>query len=923
MTIFAQTHQTHQTTENLVNNPEASNGDANTSLNKSNNENSGLNVVSEQFKIWRRQLQTIITQMRQAGDIDTLVKITVKEVRDRIGCDRTLIYRFDSPESGVVIEESRIGGWTPVLGETLPPIIFGFYITQDYSEPVVIDNVNQVELTPYQKQVLEKFHIKASLSLPILVEGKVWGLLVANNCASPRQWHEVEISLMSQIAIEFTYRLYTFEVEKQRQQEIEARKAVAKIIDKVVRIPEIVTVFQTTTQEVRQILRCDRVAVYRFTPDWSGEFISESVGNDWIKLVGSGIKTVWEDTHLQTTKGGRYATGETFVVNDIYQMGHSPCHIDILEQFQIKAYIITPLFSGVKLWGLLAAYQNSDFRKWQPWEISFLTQIGMQFGVAITQAEYLEQLQIKSEQLSQIAEQEKALAKIVNRIRQLSSLETIFRTTTQEVRQLLRCDRVTLYRFNPDWSGEFIAESVTSGYIRFVEPDFKAIWEDTYLQTTDGGCFAKGESYSANNVHEMKLTPCYLEILEQLEIRAYIASPVFFGKKLWGLLTAFQHSAPRNWEDSEVSLLSRTADQLGLSLQQAEYLQQLQTQSVKLSEAAEREKTAKEQLQQQAIQLLTAVKPALTGDLRVRAPITEDILGTISDAYNNTLQALRQIVIQLQNAAQQVASTSSSSSSGVEKLRNLAQQQSEDISVAISQLQQMLNSSSAVSSSAELVKLAVQTANRKVESGDKAMNMTVEAIQGIRETVAQTSKKIKRLSESSQKISKVVNLISNFATQTNVLALNAAIEATRAGEYGKGFAVVADEVRSLSRQSAAATIEIEKLVQEIQQETGEVSVAMETGIEQVLEGTSLVTETRQNLNEIVVATAEISQLLQQITEATQKQMSQSTSVTTSMKDVADIANKTFAESNEIAAVFNQLSVMAQELLVTASKFKVN
>jgi methyl-accepting chemotaxis protein PixJ len=168
-----------------------------------------------------------------------------------------------------------------------------------------------------------------------------------------------------------------------------------------------------------------------------------------------------------------------------------------------------------------------------------------------------------------------------------------------------------------------------------------------------------------------------------------------------------------------------------------------------------------------------------------------------------------------------------------------------------------------------------------------------------------------------------VNLISNFATQTNVLALNAAIEATRAGEYGKGFAVVADEVRSLSRQSAAATIEIEKLVQEIQAETGEVAMAMETGIQQVLEGTNLVSETRRNLNAIVAATAQISQLLEQITAATQTQMTRSVSVTTSMQQVAEISHNTVAQAQALAEVFQQLLATAKELLTTASQFKVN
>jgi methyl-accepting chemotaxis protein PixJ len=879
------------------------------------------NKITEQLKNWRKQIQEIKVQMRQTLDMDILAKVTVKEIREKLSCDRVLIYRFYSPETGVVIEEARLTSWTPTLNENLPSIIFG--IDRDSLEPVVIDDINQIDLSPYQKQLLEKFQIKASLIVPIIVENKVWGLLAANSCATAHLWQEVEIGLLSQLSTEFSYRLQQIELQKQQQQQAQARLAVAKVIDKVLRVSDIDKIFQTTTQEVRQLLRCDRVGVYRFNPDWSGEFVAESVGNNWVKLVGPGIKTIWADTHLQETQGGRYAKGESFVVNDIYKVGHFPCHVEILEQFEVKAYTIVPVFSGAKLWGLLAAYQNSAPREWQPWEVTFLTQIGMQFGVAVTQGEYLEQVRVQSEKLSQIAEQEKALTKIVNRIRQSSNVDSIFKTTTQEVRQLLRCDRVGVYRFNPDWSGEFITESVGNEWTRLVVPGNNIVWEDTHLQQHQGSVFAKGETFAINDIYKAKHSVCYLEMLEQIEAKAYIVAPVFSGSKLWGLLAAYQNSSPRNWEESEVSLMANLGDQLGIALQQAEYLQQLQLQSVQLAEAAEREKAARELLQQEAIGLLTAVRPALRGDLTVRAPITENILGTIADAYNNTLQALRQIVIQLQNAAQQVAQTSGSSNTALDGLTNLAQQQSEEITIALSDLQQMLHSTQAVAQSADLVNVVVQRANQTVESGDRAMNLTVEAIQAIRETVAQTSKKIKRLSESSQKISKVVNLISHFATQTNVLALNAAIEATRAGEYGKGFAVVADEVRSLSRQSAAATIEIEKLVQEIQTETGEVAVAMETGIQQVLEGTSLVNETRQNLNAIVTATTEITHLLQQITEATQTQKAQSVSVSTSMKDVAVISNKTFAESKEIATVFQDLSKMAQELLMTASQFKVN
>ncbi|WP_445626399.1 GAF domain-containing protein [Nostoc sp. DSM 114167] len=1090
--------------EHLISELENQNGNANIA-NIASSEMSLLSAIGQEFKTWRRQIKDIATHMRQAPNIDTLLKITVAQIREKISCDRALIYQFTSRESGNVLAESRTLGWTPTLGENIPGIIFGLYTNQDYVEAVVIDDINQIQLTPYQKQLLDKFQIKASLSLPIVVEGKVWGLLAVNNCYSTRQWQEVEISLLSQLTTELIYKLQSFEFQKEQQQRLVAKKSVAKVIDKILRVSNVDKLFQTTTQEVRQLLKCDRVGVYRFKPDWSGEFVAESVGNGWIKMVGPDFYMVWEDSHLQDTQGGRYAKGESFVVNDIYQMGHAQCHIDILEQYEMKAYIIAPIFAGEKLWGLLAAYQNSGPRDWQPWEETFVTQIGLQFGVAISQGEYLEQVQTKSNQLAQIVEQEKVFTKIVNRIRQSLDVESVFKTTTQEVRQSLQCDRVAVYRFNPDWGGEFVAESVSTGWTKLVGPDIKTVLDDTYLQETKGGRYVRGENFIVNNIYEVGLAPCHIEILEQFEAKAYIIVPIFFGDKLWGLLAAYQNSSSRewqswevnflvqtslqfslaksqidylelvrvkseklaqiaeqekavtkisnrirqsldveeifktttqevrqllrcdrvavyrfnpnwsgefvaesaghlwvklvgpdiktvwedthlqetqggryaqgenfvvndiyqvghspchieileqfevkayvivpvfageqlwgllaayqnsgtrDWEESEVTLLARIGSQLGLALQHTEYLQQVQAQSAKLAEAATREKAAKELLQQRSIQLLKALRPALNGDLTVRAPITEDELGTIADAYNNTLQALRQIVVQVQGAAQQVAQTSSNSESSLAGLTNLAQQQSEDITAALDDIQQMVDSTQAVVANAELVQLAVQKANQTVESGDTAMNLTVKAIQGIRETVAQTSKKIKRLSESSQKISKVVNLIGNFATQTNVLALNAAIEATRAGEYGKGFAVVADEVRSLSRQSAAATIEIEKLVQEIQAETGEVAVAMETGIQQVVEGTNLVSDTRQNLNAIVSATAEISQLIERITAATQKQMAQSVTVTKSMQDVAEIADKTFAESQEIATVFQELSGMAQELLTTASKFKV-
>ncbi|MBD2627216.1 GAF domain-containing protein [Trichormus variabilis] len=890
-----------------------------------------LAQIAEQEKT----INKIVSRIRQSLDVEEIFKTTTQEIRQALKCDRVAVYKFNPDWGGEFVYESVGSGWTKVVGPDIKTVVDDTYLQDTKGgryakgETFVVNDTYKIGLAPCHIAILEQFEAKSYVIVPIFFGEILWGLLAAYQNTGPREWKESEISFLQQIGLQFSLAKsqldYIQQVQLQSQeisQLAEQEKTVNKIVNRIRQSLDLEDIFKTATQEVRQSLRCDRVAIYRFNPDWGGQFVAESVANGWMRVATADFKMVWEDSYLQETQGGRYAKGESFVVNDIYQAGHAQCHLEILEQVETKAYIIVPIFYGEKLWGLLAAYQNTGTRQWQPREVSFLEQIGLQISLAKSQIDYLEQVQSKSEKLAQIAEQEKAFTKIVTRIRQASDIEETFKNTTQDIRQLLKCDRAVVYQFTSDWGGEFIAESVVSGWVKLVGPGIKTVLNDPCLQKTEGGRYTKGTTLVVNDIYKASLDTCYVEILEKYEAKAYVITPILFGEKLWGLLAAYQNSGTREWEESEVNLLVRISDQLGLALQQTEYLQQLQNQSSKLSEAAQREKAAKELLQQRSIQLLRAIAPALSGDLTVRAPITEDELGTIADAYNGTLQALQQIVIQVQAASQQVAQTSIHSNSSLVGLTDLAKEQSDEITQALSDIQQMVESTQAVVANAQLVQVAVQQANKTVDSGDTAMNQTVNAIQAIRETVAQTSKKIKRLSESSQKISKVVNLISNFATQTNVLALNAAIEATRAGEYGKGFAVVADEVRSLSRQSAAATIEIEKLVQEIQTETGEVAVAMETGIQQVVEGTNLVSATRQNLNAIVSATAEISQLIERITEATQKQMSQSVTVTASMNDVASIANKTFGESQEIATVFQNLSGMAQDLLTTASKFKV-
>lgn len=181
--------------------------------------------------------------------------------------------------------------------------------------------------------------------------------------------------------------------EVRLQQQIEREQALGRMVDRLRQSFELQDIFAIVTQEVRQILGCDRASVYQFAPDWSGYFVAESVANGWIPLVGKGKRTIWVDTYLQDHGGGRYRQGQTFAVDDIYLGNHSPCHLDILEQFQVRAYAIVPIFQQDQLWGLLSAYQNSAPRRWQPEDVALLSQVAHHVGVALYQVSLLNQAQ--------------------------------------------------------------------------------------------------------------------------------------------------------------------------------------------------------------------------------------------------------------------------------------------------------------------------------------------------------------------------------------------------------------------------------------------------------------------------------------------------------------------------------------------------
>ncbi|MDZ8088014.1 MAG: methyl-accepting chemotaxis protein [Nostoc sp. DedQUE12b] len=530
-----------------------------------------------------------------------------------------------------------------------------------------------------------------------------------------------------------------------------------------------------------------------------------------------------------------------------------------------------------------------------------------------------EQLQVlvKEQQQELDVEGAKLLADITLRIRKILKTEDIYHAAVKEVQRILKTDRVIIYSLNPGTStGVVVAESVTGNWpemlgVQIDDPYFR----EHYLESD-----RDGEVQAVANIHQdqsLKNADSYIQLLEKFAVKGHLIVPILAQEKLLGLLIAHHCETPRVWQQPEIDLFQQIATQVGYALEQAKLLEEIEkVRNVTIS-------GSDETLQQQLLQLLNDVEGAARGDLTVRADVTAGEIGTVADFFNSIVESLRDIVTQVKQAAIHVNSAIGSNEGAIRHLAEEALTQAAEINRTLDAVDQMTQSMKAVAESAEKAAFIANHAAHTATNSGHAMDLTVQNILSLRETVGETAKKVKRLGESSQQISRVVSLINQIAIQTNLLAINAGIEAARAGEEGQGFAVVAEEVGELAVRSAAATQEIEQIVENIQRETSEVVQAMEIGTTQVVEGTRIVEEAKQSLSEILDVSSQIDSLVQSISTATASQVETSQSVSQLMKDIAAISQRTSDSSHQVSESLQQTVDISQQLQETVEAFKVS
>lgn len=326
--------------------------------------------------------------------------------------------------------------------------------------------------------------------------------------------------------------------------------------------------------------------------------------------------------------------------------------------------------------------------------------------------------------------------------------------------------------------------------------------------------------------------------------------------------------------------------------------------------------------QKAILRLLDEMADLADGDLTVKASVTEDFTGAIADSINFSIEQLRALVNTINQTAVKVDAAAQETQATARLLAEASDHQAKEIGITTQSVNQMAESidkvSSEASDSADVAERSVQIA----ANGGLVVRNTIDGMTTIREQIQDTSRRLKRLGESSQEIGDIISLINEIADQTNILSLNAAIQASMAGEAGRGFAVVADEVQRLAERVSAATRQVEALVSTIQTDTSEAVISMEQTTSEVVHGVRLAKDAGVALEEIEQVSNSLSGLIRNISETAKIQAQSASQISSRMVSIRDISIQTSSGTKATAQSIGDLAGMALEMRQSVTGFKL-
>ena len=339
----------------------------------------------------------------------------------------------------------------------------------------------------------------------------------------------------------------------------------------------------------------------------------------------------------------------------------------------------------------------------------------------------------------------------------------------------------------------------------------------------------------------------------------------------------------------------------------------------RLHEEAEAEN---ERLNNSVIGILGAVNDLSNRDLTARAPVTEDVVGTVSAAINAMTDETANVLVGVNSLAGQVSDAAAAAKTRASLVSQTAEEERANLNAMMETLFEATQTMNQVAALSEQSNISAAEASEVTEGALATVTDTVRDMESIRETIAETEKRIKRLGERSQEISGIVNLINTIAERTHVLALNASMQAAVAGEAGRGFAVVAEEVQRLAESARNATEQIGTLVGNIQLETNETINTVNRTIEQVVVGSEQAQRAGEQMRRTQEITGQLVEQVRSIAGASEQQKAMSAQLLEAVQRLGEGTEHT-AEQVQAQNVETDSLIEAARLLVdSVSVFKL-
>jgi methyl-accepting chemotaxis protein PixJ len=555
--------------------------------------------------------------------------------------------------------------------------------------------------------------------------------------------------------------------------------------------------------ESRQALHCDRAVVLAFESDAAASVVAESVRSGWPKAFQLGSS----DSCFGALYQQQYPNRNVKVFHDVNNAGLPPCYLERLQALSVRASLIAPLWRKDQIFGLLIVHQCDAPRRWQPSEIHDLAAIALQAGIALDRAYLSEQKQALQQQLDREVQWKTFLTDATQHLYESSTEEDVLNAAVEEARRVLDSDRVVVYSVDRESQGVIIAESVAPGWPRafgrtIADPCFEARYIAQY---------ANGRVRALNDIYSAGMTPCYIEQLERIAVKANLVAPVIHEGKLLGLFVAHQCSGPREWKDLEIRWFTQMSAQVGYALDNAKLLRRVDTMQEAAS-ALQDERLQDRVNQSQSVQLVQYSKVALT-DFAAKAKRQAEILASTMRHVQTVAEAFRLTATLTQKTDTQL-----------------------------------------------------QGDHQTLERGQQTLQGTLDSMAGIQETLTGANLSLQEMSKQTQQANQCANLLRQLLGQVTQQAIHASIEAGRStGESTPGsFANTTKAVLLLCQQMKTTLETLDRQVAGLGNEAALVSHGLESGLEQAADGEALTQEARQSLRRLEETRAQVSVWIQQV-----------------------------------------------------------